>query len=61
MYGSSKVSRPSLRFPAAARRMNTLNDLLATSERISLHYALTNDTIRIMNADFLQHIKPGRH
>ncbi|KAG8363298.1 hypothetical protein BUALT_Bualt19G0007700 [Buddleja alternifolia] len=57
--GNGKVSRSSLTFPAAARRMDTLNDLLAASDLISLHCALTNDTIQIMNADCLQHIKPG--
>ncbi|KAL2251775.1 UNVERIFIED_CONTAM: hypothetical protein Sindi_2299800 [Sesamum indicum] len=57
--GNGRVSRSSLRFPAAARRMDTLNDLLAASDLISLHCALTNDTIQIMNADCLQHIKPG--
>nr|AZG04488.1 1-deoxy-D-xylulose-5-phosphate synthase 2 [Centranthera grandiflora] len=57
--GNGKVSRYSLRFPAAARRMDTLNDLLAASDLISLHCSLTNDTIHIINADCLQHIKPG--
>ncbi|KAG6437623.1 hypothetical protein SASPL_102544 [Salvia splendens] len=57
--GNGKISRSSLTFPAAARRMDTLNDLLAASDLISLHCALTNDTIQIMNADCLQHIKPG--
>ncbi|GFQ08869.1 c-terminal binding protein an, partial [Phtheirospermum japonicum] len=57
--GNGKVSRSSLRFPAAARRMDTLNDLLAASDLISLHCALSNDTIQIINADCLQHIKPG--
>ncbi|MFS7932314.1 putative glycerate dehydrogenase [Helianthus anomalus] len=47
------------RFPPAARRMDTLNDLLAASDLISLHCALTNDTIQILNAECLQHIKPG--
>ncbi|KAK1420210.1 hypothetical protein QVD17_21616 [Tagetes erecta] len=46
-------------FPPAARRMDTLNDLLAASDLISLHCALTNDTIQILNAECLQHIKPG--
>lgn len=40
--------------------MDTLNDLLAASDLISLHCALTNDTIQILNADCLQHIKPGK-
>lgn len=39
--------------------MDTLNDLLAASDLISLHCALTNETVQIMNADCLQHIKPG--
>ncbi|KAL3615671.1 hypothetical protein CASFOL_041332 [Castilleja foliolosa] len=57
--GNGKVSRSSLRFPAAARRMDTLNDLLAASDLISLHCTLSNDTIQIINADCLQHLKPG--
>ncbi|KAL3517211.1 hypothetical protein ACH5RR_024113 [Cinchona calisaya] len=56
--GNGKVSR-SLNFPSAARRMDTLNDLFAASDLISLHCALTNETIQIINADCLQHIKPG--
>ncbi|PWA46800.1 NAD(P)-binding Rossmann-fold superfamily protein [Artemisia annua] len=47
------------RFPPAARKMDTLNDLLAASDLISLHCALTNDTIQIINAECLQHVKPG--
>ncbi|KAK9076391.1 hypothetical protein SSX86_004725 [Deinandra increscens subsp. villosa] len=47
------------RFPPAARRMDTLNDLLAASDLISLHCSLTNDTIQIINAECLQHVKPG--
>ncbi|KAL1830312.1 hypothetical protein ACET3Z_008724 [Daucus carota] len=46
-------------FPPAARRMDTLNDLLAASDLVSLHCALTNETVQIINADCLQHIKPG--
>ncbi|CAN8306490.1 unnamed protein product [Cochlearia groenlandica] len=56
--GDEERIRPS-RFPRAARRMDTLNDLLAASDVISLHCALTNDTVQILNADCLQHIKPG--
>lgn len=56
--GNGKLSR-SMNFPSAARRMDTLNDLLAASDLISLHCALTNETIQIINADCLQHIKPG--
>ncbi|KAK4268833.1 hypothetical protein QN277_022066 [Acacia crassicarpa] len=54
-----KVGRSSTNFPPAARRMETLNDLLAASDLISLHCALTNDTIQIINAECLQHVKPG--
>ncbi|KAL6498797.1 hypothetical protein OROGR_028344 [Orobanche gracilis] len=57
--GNGKVCRSSLRFPAAARRMDTLNDLLAASDLISLHCALSSDTIQIISADCLHHIKPG--
>ncbi|KAG9455305.1 hypothetical protein H6P81_008209 [Aristolochia fimbriata] len=46
-------------FPPAARRMDTLNDLLAASDLVSLHCALTNETVQIINAECLQHIKPG--
>lgn len=57
--GKEKVGRSSIIFPPAARRMDTLNDLLAASDLISLHCALTNETVQIMNAECLQHIKPG--
>lgn len=57
--GTEKLSRSSTIFPPAARRMDTLNDLLAASDLISLHCALTNETIQILNAECLQHIKPG--
>ncbi|MQM21701.1 hypothetical protein Taro_054745 [Colocasia esculenta] len=57
--GNGKSGRPSITFPPAARRMDTLNDLLAASDLVSLHCALTNETIHIINAQCLQHIKPG--
>ncbi|CAL4931972.1 unnamed protein product [Urochloa decumbens] len=56
---TGKVKRPSIVFPSAARRMDTLNDLLAASDLVSLHCALTNETTHILNAERLQHIKPG--
>jgi len=56
---TGKIKRPSIVFPSAARRMDTLNDLLAASDLVSLHCALTNDTTHILNAERLQHIKPG--
>ncbi|KAL5572933.1 hypothetical protein UlMin_022530 [Ulmus minor] len=57
--GKGNLKRSSITFPPAARRMDTLNDLLAASDLVSLHCALTNETIQIINADCLQHIKPG--
>ncbi|KAL6982066.1 hypothetical protein U1Q18_023682 [Sarracenia purpurea var. burkii] len=57
--GKEKLSRSSMSFPPAARRMDTLNDLLAASDLISLHCSLVNETVQIINADCLQHIKPG--
>ncbi|KHG04470.1 C-terminal binding AN -like protein [Gossypium arboreum] len=56
---NGKVRRSSIRFPPAARRMDTLNDLLAASDLISLHCALTNETVQIINSECLQHVKPG--
>lgn len=56
--GNRRLSR--LTFPNAARKMDTLNDLLAASDLISLHCALTTETIQIINADCLKYIKPGK-
>ncbi|PKA55981.1 C-terminal binding protein AN [Apostasia shenzhenica] len=54
------ISRSSsIMFPHAARRMDTLNDLLAASDLVSLHCAISEDTLHILNAECLQHIKPG--
>uniref|UniRef100_A0A0E0CUH4 D-isomer specific 2-hydroxyacid dehydrogenase NAD-binding domain-containing protein n=1 Tax=Oryza meridionalis TaxID=40149 RepID=A0A0E0CUH4_9ORYZ len=54
---NGKAKRPSIVFPSAARRMDTLNDLLAASDLVSLHCTLTNDTMHILNADCLQHVR----
>ncbi|RZC72461.1 hypothetical protein C5167_047941 [Papaver somniferum] len=51
--------RAPVNFPPAARRMDTLNDLLAASDLISLHCALTDETVQIINAECLQQVKPG--
>ncbi|KAK9743048.1 hypothetical protein RND81_03G213400 [Saponaria officinalis] len=56
-----QISRSSITFPPAARRMETLNDLMAASDVISLHCALTDETVQIINAECLQHIKPGAY
>ncbi|KAL6006705.1 hypothetical protein ACLOJK_032198 [Asimina triloba] len=57
--GKGKSGRHSVTFPPAARRMDTLNDLLAASDLVSLHCALSNETVQIINGECLQHIKPG--
>ncbi|XP_047334301.1 C-terminal binding protein AN-like isoform X2 [Impatiens glandulifera] len=57
--GKGKMNTSSAQFPSAARRMDTLNDLLAASDIISLHCTVTNETVQIINADCLQHVKPG--
>ncbi|KAJ1393446.1 hypothetical protein SESBI_34980 [Sesbania bispinosa] len=59
LYFDVHSGKGKLNFPSAARRMDTLNDLLAASDLISLHCALTNDTMQIINAECLQHVKPG--
>ncbi|KAJ0053473.1 hypothetical protein Pint_00488 [Pistacia integerrima] len=59
LYFDVHKSKGKFAFPSAARRMDTLNDLLAASDVISLHCAVTNETIQIINAECLQHIKPG--
>ncbi|KAL2896198.1 C-terminal binding protein AN [Bienertia sinuspersici] len=41
--------------------METLNDLLVAIDVISLHCSLTNQTIQLINAKCLQHIKPGAY
>ncbi|KAE8716269.1 hypothetical protein F3Y22_tig00110151pilonHSYRG00233 [Hibiscus syriacus] len=58
-HENGKVSRSSIRFPITARRMDTLDDLLAPSDLISLHCALTNETVQIIDAECSPHVKPG--
>ncbi|KAK7340309.1 hypothetical protein VNO77_21011 [Canavalia gladiata] len=59
LYFDVHAGKGKIKFPPAARRMDTLNDLLAASDLISLHCALTNETMQIINAECLQHVKPG--
>ncbi|KAK3194727.1 hypothetical protein Dsin_026037 [Dipteronia sinensis] len=59
LYFDEHKGKGRITFPSAARRMDTLNDLLAASDVISLHCAVTNETIQIINAECLQHVKPG--
>ncbi|XP_026433940.1 uncharacterized protein LOC113331450 [Papaver somniferum] len=60
LYCLSKMGKRTIlvSFPPAARRMDMLNDLLPSSALISLHCALTNETVQIINAERLQHVKP---
>lgn len=46
-------------FPAGTYKVNSLKELLSSSDIVSLHCALTNDTVQLLNADSLQHIKRG--
>ncbi|KAL0913208.1 hypothetical protein M5K25_016652 [Dendrobium thyrsiflorum] len=57
--GKGRFQQSSITFPPAARKMDTLNDLLAASDLISLHCALSDEPIQILDAECLQHIKPG--
>ncbi|CAL9093070.1 unnamed protein product [Musa textilis] len=57
--GKKKSGRPDIAFPPAARRMDTLNDLLALSDLVSLHCSLSDATLHILNSECMQHIKPG--
>lgn len=36
-----------------------MRELLAASDIVSLHCSLTTETVQLVNADALQHIKPG--
>jgi C-terminal binding protein len=46
-------------FPPGVKKVETLKDLLSASDMVTLHCALTNDTVQLMNADSLQYIKQG--
>jgi C-terminal binding protein len=41
------------------KKVETLKDLLSASDMVTLHCALTNDTVQLINADSLQYIKQG--
>ncbi|MCO5590771.1 hypothetical protein L7F22_044746 [Adiantum nelumboides] len=57
--GKDGILHGRLNFPATAKRVETLKELLAASDVVSLHCSLTTETVQIINADALQHIKPG--
>jgi phosphoglycerate dehydrogenase-like enzyme len=46
-------------FPPGVKKVETLKDLLSASDMVTLHCALTNDTVQLINADSLQYIKQG--
>lgn len=48
-----------MNFPSAARRVDSLKELLSTSDVVSLHCSLTTETVQLINGDAMQHIKPG--
>ncbi|XP_020573322.1 C-terminal binding protein AN isoform X2 [Phalaenopsis equestris] len=57
--GKGRFQQSSIIFPPAVRKMDTLNDLLAASDLVSLHCAYSEEPVQILDAECLQHIKPG--
>ncbi|KAG0560583.1 hypothetical protein KC19_10G191300 [Ceratodon purpureus] len=47
------------RLPVAAKKVNSLKELLASSDIVSLHCALTNDTVQLINPESLESMKRG--
>jgi phosphoglycerate dehydrogenase-like enzyme len=47
------------RLPVAAKKVNSLKELLASSDIVSLHCALANDTVQLINAESLELMKQG--
>lgn len=47
------------RLPVAAIRVDSLKELLASSDVVTLHCGLSSDTVQLINAESLQIIKPG--
>lgn len=47
------------RLPAAAKEVESLTELLATSDIVSLHCAASRDTVQLINGEALHSMKPG--
>ena len=47
------------RLPAAARKVDTLTELLVISDIVSLHCRITRDTVQLINGDALRSMKSG--
>ena len=58
--GKDVVIHGRFNFPSAARQVESLKELLAASDVVSLHCSLMTETVQLLNAEALQHIKPGK-
>ena len=58
-YWENEASFYCISFCAKKKGILSMIFLLTASDLVSLHCALTNDTTHILNAERLQHIKPG--
>jgi phosphoglycerate dehydrogenase-like enzyme len=47
------------RLPAAAKKVESLTELLATSDIVSLHCAVSRGTVQLINGEALRSMKPG--
>lgn len=59
LYVKGKVVRGCRYFPPATKQMDTFNGFLLTSDLVSLHCAVTKETLQILNLETFQHIKTG--
>lgn len=57
--GATSAERRKL--PVAAKEVETLRELLAISDVVSLHCAITSDTVQLINEKALQSMKRGPH
>lgn len=45
--------------PVSAKKVNSLKELLASSDIISLHCGLSNETVQLINAESFESVKSG--